>query len=201
MKIRISTGLAVGLVLPALLAAPALAGPTVTIRVEGATHTLLERTRVTLPDTPPPVTGGCPANSPGNALEVATAGNWDRQAFTQTVLGESHTFADNDYWAEWLNTGSGYKYGGGICSDTVKTGDDVVMLVDVSDPNTFLPTVFPLAVEGVPAKVRTGTAFTVTVVEYRAPTGTPGEGVRTPVAGATVRAGAVTATTASDGRA
>src|SRR5689334_12082921 len=109
MKIRISAGLAVGVVVSALLAAPALAGPTVSIRVEGATHTLLERTRVTLPDTPPPVTGGCPANSPGNALEVATAGNWDRQAFTQTVLGESHTFADNDYWAEWLNTGSGYK--------------------------------------------------------------------------------------------
>jgi hypothetical protein len=201
MKIRISAGLAVGVLVPALLAAPALAGPTVTIRVEGATHTLLERTRVTLPDTQPPVSGGCPANSPGNAIEVATAGNWDRQAFTQTILGESHTFANNDYWAEWLDTGSGYKYGGGICSDTVTAGDDVVMLVDVSDPMTFFPTAFPLAVEGVPAKVQTGTPFTVTVVDYRAPTGTPGEGVRTPVAGATVRAGAVTATTGSNGRA
>jgi len=201
MKIRLSTGLAAGVVMSVLLAAPALAGPTVSIRIEGATHTLLERTQVTLPDTPPPVAGGCPADSPGAAIDVATAGNWDRQAFTSTILGESHTFANNDYWAEWLDTGGGYKYGGGICSDHVSSGNDVVMLVDVSDPNTFLPTVFPLAVEGVPAKVQRGTPFTVTVVDYRAPTGTPGEGVRTPVAGATVTAGAVTATTGGDGKA
>jgi len=55
MKIRLSTGLAAGVVMSVLLAAPALAGPTVSIRIEGATHTLLERTQVTLPDTPPPV--------------------------------------------------------------------------------------------------------------------------------------------------
>ena len=110
MKIRLSTGLAAGVVMSVLLAAPALAGPTVSIRIEGATHTLLERTQVALPDTPPPVAGGCPADSPGAAIDVATAGNWDRQAFTSTILGESHTFANNDYWAEWLDTGGGYKY-------------------------------------------------------------------------------------------
>ena len=55
MKIRTPAGLAAGLVSAVLLAAPAFAGPTVTVRVEGASLTLLERTRVTLPDTPPPV--------------------------------------------------------------------------------------------------------------------------------------------------
>ena len=89
MKIRLSAGLAAGFVLSALLAAPALAGPTVTIRVEGAAQTLLERTQVTLPDTPPPV---CAADTVGAAIEVGTAGNWDRQEFTSTILGESHTF-------------------------------------------------------------------------------------------------------------
>ena len=49
MKLRSPAGLA-GLVLAVLLAAPAVAtpGPTVTVRVEGANATLLERTRVTL---------------------------------------------------------------------------------------------------------------------------------------------------------
>jgi hypothetical protein len=198
MKIRLSAGLAAGFVLSALLAAPALAGPTVSIRIEGASQTLLERTQVTLPDTPPSV---CDPDTVGAAIEVATAGNWDRQEFTSTILGESHTFANNDYWAEWVDTGGGYKFGHGICNDHLKSGDDVVMLVDVSDPNTFLPTVFPLAVEGVPAKVQRGVPFTVTVVDYRAPTGSSGEGVRTPIAGATVAAGGVSAMTDAEGHA
>jgi hypothetical protein len=199
MKLRSAAGLA-GLVLALLLAAPAAAGPTVTVRVEGAGGTLLERTRVTLPDSPPPV-AGCAAHTAGAAIEAATAGNWDRQAFTQTILGETHAFAASDYWAEWLDRGSGIKRGGGICSDVLDDGNEVVMVVDVSPPPTFAPTVFPLDLEGVPAQSRVGDAITVTVVEYRSATGGTGEGVRTPVGGATVRAGAATATTGPDGRA
>jgi hypothetical protein len=201
MKIRSRAGLAAGLV-AAFLVTPAiaLAGPTVTIRVEGDAGTLLERTRVALPDTPPPV-ASCPAHTPAAALDIATGGNWDRQAFTQTILGETHQFNDSDYWAEWLDTGSGYERGGGICTDVLKQGDEVVLLVDRSPAPTFAPTVFPLDVEGVPAEARVGSAVTVTVVEYRSATGNTGEGDRTPVAGATVRAGAATATTGADGRA
>jgi hypothetical protein len=202
MKLRSPAGLAAGLVSAALLAGPAaaLAGPTVTVRVEGASATLLERTPVTLPDTPPPV-AGCGARTPAAAIEVATGGNWDRQGFTETILGERHAFARSDYWAEWLDRGSGIKRGGGICSDVLDEGDEVVMLVDVSPPPTFAPTVFPLDLEGVPAQARVGDAITVTVVEYRSATGATGEGDRTPVAGATVRAGAASATTGPDGRA
>src|SRR3954451_12998045 len=48
---KLITGLVAGLVL--LATAPAaFAGPTVTVRVEGQSGTLLERTRVTLPDNP-----------------------------------------------------------------------------------------------------------------------------------------------------
>jgi len=202
MKLRSPAGLAAGLAGAALLAAPAgaIAGPTVTVRVEGATSTLLERTRVTLPDTPPPV-ASCDAHTAAAAIEVATRGNWDRQTFTQTILGETHAFASSDYWAEWLDRGSGIRRGNGICADVLGPGDEVVMLADVSPPPSFAPTVFPLDVEGVPARARLGDAIAVTVVEYRSGTGAAGEGDRTPVAGATVRAGGSAATTGPDGRA
>jgi hypothetical protein len=196
MKLRLA-GLISGLLL--LSPASALAGPSVTVRVEGQTHTLLERTRVTLPDAAPPV-DGCDRYTPAAAIEEATHGNWDRQAFVSTILGESHTFANNDYWAEWLDTGNGYKYGAGICAASLKDGDEVLMLVDVSGSN-FAPTVLPLAVEGVPAAVQTGTPVTVTVVDYVSATGTPGEGDRRPVDGATVTAGGATATTDAQGHA
>jgi hypothetical protein len=199
MKIRSSAGLVAGLVVAALLPSTALAGPTVSVRVEGQAGTLLERTRVTLPDTPPPV-ASCPAHTAAAAIEAGTGGNWDRQAFTSTILGESHTFTNSDSWAEWVDYGQGPKRGGGICNDVLKAGDEVIMLVDVSPAPTFAPTVFPLDLEGVPAQARVGTPFTVTVAEYRSATGGMGEGTRTPVAGATVRAGSVTATTGADGR-
>jgi hypothetical protein len=172
----------------------------VTVRVEGQSATLLERTRVTLPDTPPPV-DGCEAHTAGAAIEEATRGNWDRQEFTSTILGETHTFQDSDYWAEWLDEGAGYKRGGGICTDVLTEGDEVLMLVDRSPAPTFAPTVFPLDLEGVPATVRAGDPVTVTVVDYFSPTGGTGEGERRPVAGATVSGGGASATTGADGRA
>ncbi len=201
MKLRSPAGIVAGLLSAVLLAPPpAFAGPNVTVRVEGAGGTLLERTRVTLPDTPPPV-ASCGAHTAAAAIEVATGGNWDRQAFTNTILGETHAFTSSDYWAEWLDRGSGIKRGAGICADVLNAGDGVVMLADVSPPPNYVPTVFPLDLEGVPAQARVGDPITVTVVEYRSATGGIGEGDRKPVAGATVRAGAANATTGTDGRA
>lgn len=178
------------------LAAPAvsLAAPTVTVRIEGASATLLEQTTVTLDGRPTPAPGNCPANTVAAAIEKATAGNWDRQAFTSTILGESHTFTQNDYWGEWLNE----KYGGGACSDVVAEGDRVVMMADVSG-SSFEPTVVPLTLTGAPARVSPGTPFTVQVDKYTAPTGSPGEGVKAPAGGATIRGAGVT--TAADGKA
>src|SRR4051812_48267569 len=111
---------------------------TVSVRIEGENQTLLPRTQVQTGADPVQMSGGgtCPANSVAGAIDAATKGNWDRQQFTNTILGETHTFTHNDYWAEWLNN----KYGNGICNDQVAEGDEVVMLVDLSDPNTFAPT-------------------------------------------------------------
>ena len=198
MKLR-SSGALAGTLL-ALLPATALAGPTVKVRVEGQSGTLLERTTVTLPDTPPPVAGGCPRYTAAAALEEATRGNWDRSSFTQTILGESHTFTDADYWAEWIDRGTGYRFGGGICTDVLGDGDELLMLVDRSPAPASVPTVFPLDLDGVPSSVQAGTSFTVSVVEYRT-TGAIGAGDPQAVEGATVSGGHATATTDRDGKA
>jgi hypothetical protein len=195
---RLVPGALAGLAAATLLAAPALAGPTVTVRVEGQSRTLLERTRVTLPDTPPPVTG-CQRWSAAAAIEEATRGNWDRGDFPSTILGESHTFTQNDYWAEWVDFGSGYRWGSGICNDVLKDGDEVLEVVDIASA-TFAPTRFPLDLEGLPAAVQTGVPVTVTVVAY-VTDGTVGTGTRTPVAGATVSGGGASAVTGPGGTA
>ncbi|HEX8102171.1 MAG TPA: hypothetical protein VF533_06155 [Solirubrobacteraceae bacterium] len=200
MKLRIS-GLAAGALSVLACATPALAAPTVSVRVEGRDGTLLERTPVTLDAATPAPGNGCPGDSAAAAIEAGTQGDWDRQVFTQRILGETHKFDDSDYWAEWLDTGGGYRRGGGICDDRLSDGDEVLMLVDLSPPPSYAPTVFPLAVEGLPSQVERGQSVTVTVVEYRSETGGTGEGTRTPVQGATVAGGAVTATTAADGTA
>ena len=57
---------------------------------------------MTLPDAPPPVAGRALQWTVAAAVEAATGGNWDRQAFTQTILGETHAFGpQSDYWAQW----------------------------------------------------------------------------------------------------
>ena len=194
-----TAGLLAGL-LCLVLAAPAIAGPAVTVRVEGQSATLLERTPITLPDTPPPV-DGCDRYTAAAAIEEGTRGNWDRQTFTSTILGESHTFDDSDYWAEWIDRGQGYKLGSGVCNDTLGQGDEVLMLVDRTPGPSFAPTVYPLDIEGLPASTRPGQAVTVTVVEYYAPTGAVGEGQRRVVEGATVAGGGASATSGADGMA
>jgi hypothetical protein len=184
------------------MAAPALAGPTVTVRVEGETSTLLERTRVTLPDTEA-TTSPCPRWTAGAALDHATAGAWNRESFASTILGESHTFSRSDYWAEWVDRGAGYVRGGGLCTDVMSDGDELLMLVDVPPYAEGSTTELPLDLEGLPPAVQTGQPVTVTVVGYKTTTqyGDPGDGVRTPIAGATVSGGGATAVTGADGRA
>jgi hypothetical protein len=200
-----STGLAAGL-LTLALAAPALAaGPTVDVRVEGENGTLLERTRVTLSGAGVPGNSGCDGNSVGAALEAALGSNWDRASggYVTTLAGESHSFSRSDYWAEWLDTGAGYKRGNGVCTDDVADGDEVLMLVDMPPYGEGSTTEVPLALRGVPAAVQRGSEVTVTVVGAvtTTPYGDAGDGTDKPVAGATVSGGGATATTGPDGRA
>ncbi len=184
--------------------ATALAGATVTVRVEGESATLLPRTTVTL-SAPEPVSG-CPANSVAAAINLAVKENWDHGEaisggdFTRTILGETHAFTNNgDTWAEWVD----YKWGGGVCTDLLSEGDEVLMIADHEPEPSFAPTVWPIVVTGAPASVQVGTPFTVQVSEIRTPAGTfaeLGQGAPVPAEGVTVSgAGAISAPTGANG--
>jgi hypothetical protein len=183
----------------AVAAWPTAAGaaPTVTVRVEGSSATLLPPTTVTLGLDDVTLADGstCHGNTAAAALDKATAGNWDRMPFVSTILGESHNFVANDYWAEWVSN----RFGGGLCTDALNEGDELLMLADVADPD-FRPTVFPLVVGGVPATVAPGAPFTVTVTQYRT-TGTVGTSTPESAGGATVVGGGASATTDATGHA
>ena len=180
----------------------ALAGPTVTVRIEGESATLLPQTSVTL-NAPEPVSG-CPANSVAAAINLAVSGNWDHGEsnngggnFTETILGETHDFTHNsDTWAEWVD----YKWGGGICTDLLSDGDEVLMVADHEPEPFFSPTAWPLVVSGAPASVQVGAPFTVQISEIRTPAETfaeHGEGTPMPDGGVIV-GGAGASSSASD---
>jgi hypothetical protein len=182
------------------LPAAASASVTVTVRVEGQNATLLPPTQVSLdPSTPVQLADAtCAGDSAAAALDKATAGNWDRKQFTQTILGETHDFSQpNDYWAEWIGTpAKAYAYGqNGICSDTMVDGGTLLMAYDVSASSAPYITYFPIVLSGVPASAQRGQAFTVTVLRY------DDQGIAAPLAGATVAGGGVSATTDGSGQA
>lgn len=189
------TGPAVALAACLALAAPAGAATfTATVRVEGQNQTLLPTTTVTL-DPSKSVTldkKTCAGDTAAYALDQATKGNWDHQELTQTILGETHKFDNNDYWAFWYDE----KYGQvGICDQHLTQGDRVLALVDVTPPPNYDSTVFPIAITGAPSSAATGDTATVSVVQYDA------NGNTAPLAGATIAGGASPVTTGSDGRA
>jgi hypothetical protein len=176
----------------------------VAIRIEGQSSTLVPRTTVTTPAADLHGDGSCPGATLAGAIDAATKGNWDRapMGFSNTIMGETHTFKNNDYWAGWVNN----TYGNGFCMQPVQDGDDLLVLVDTTDSVTFASAVFPLSVAGLPATVHVGKPVTVTATEYRnfvgAPgSGTPGVGDPRPSAGVRVSGGGAEATTGSDGRA
>jgi hypothetical protein len=195
------SGLA-GLLLTLVVAASASAAPTVSVRVEGQNSTLLARTPITLLDGSEPNTG-CPGTSGSAALELATHGNWDRQAYTQTILGETHDFsADSDYWGIWVFRGGRYVVANGLCDEQLAQGEELLAAYEQAPPPDYAPLVFPMWVTGVPSTVAPGAPFTVTVYETQCEQYcSPGEGHAVPRTGATVTAGDVSATTDGQGQA
>jgi hypothetical protein len=181
----------------------ALAGPTVKVRVEGESSTLLPLTTVTL-EKPEPVSG-CPANSANAAIDLAVNGNWDHGEeegssgdFTQTILGETHAFThESDTWAVWIDD----KWAGGICEDLLSEGQELLLVAD-HEPAPYAPTVLPLVLSGVPSSVVTGVPFNVTVSRIHTRPGTfpeIGEGTPEPEAAVTVSGAGVSALTNANG--
>jgi hypothetical protein len=178
-------------VLAGLAAGAALAatGPTVTVRVEGLKQTLLNPTKVTTHTgwitrggTPK---GKCSRRSAAGALDVAThhrwGGFWDRKyaAFEVTsIFGELHRFTSPRYWSIWVNN----RYApAGVCGLHLRRGETLLF---AAVPDT--PQEFPIAMQ-VPRKVVAGQPFEVKVVKFN------GAGTATPLAGATVTAGGISA--------
>ncbi|HSD79775.1 MAG TPA: hypothetical protein VLB47_03910, partial [Solirubrobacteraceae bacterium] len=197
---RLLTGTAavVAVLVPA---AATQAAPAVSVRVEGVQRTLLPATSVAQSGQAPPVSG-CDGSSAGAALDRATGGDWDRQPFASTILGEAHDFSAGDYWAEWIGRGGGFVFGAGLCSDELQAGDELLMLVDVTAAPDYASTAFPLAVRDVPARVAPGVPFTVRVRRWRPDAqGTPGSGVEEAAAGAAVEVAGRSVAADAEGRA
>jgi hypothetical protein len=172
------------------------AGPAdVTVRVEGASDTLLARSAVHTTTTPVVKDGNsahsCTGTSVAGALEVATAGNWSGTWFdgfgysVEAILGESHAFGSGLFWGEFVNGVAG----NGACPDELAQGDEVLF---APEPETGTGD-NPMYLQ-VPATAQRGAPFNVTVTEKRADATThPVESAA--VGGATTDANGVAAVT------
>jgi hypothetical protein len=198
---RRSAGLAAGL-LALVLAPPALAGPTVTIRVEGKTRTHVEEQRLATPDGQIPTsTGTCSGNSALGALHSAVAGDWSGNGtygteFVERIRDEEYKFgATADGWTFWVNHRE-YQ-AGGPCDYVAQEGDEILYLVarcEFDGAGCANPPVEPLELRA-PAAASTTAPSEVTVVRYDR------NGVAYPVEDARVAGEGVDATTNEDGKA
>ncbi len=199
------TGLLVLLLLCLFLAAApgaALAGEpaTVTVRVEGASTTLLREKQVTTNTTPIYKKGKtkdtCAGTSAAGALQLATEGSWEGAWFgttlgysVETILGETHSLSGTSPWEFWLN----YKPSeDGVCDTELSAGDQLLFFPECFGECPAAPSV--LSIEA-PASAAAGEKITVTVTAH------PHSGEAAPAKGATVEYEGASATTNSEGRA
>ena len=206
---KIPPGAFAALLATMLLAAPpALAGPAhVTVRVEGATQTLVPRSAVTTDTTPVLVDGGnsCSGTSAGGALYKAVAGDlggsWGDFGFLlERVKGETQTAPPSSdpapFWSFWVNYQSQNQ---GLCATELQEGDDVLVFADCFSRTGKCSGLTPLRIAGVPATVAPGEAVTVKLDEFVvtcdvnfncATTPRPAENATVTAAGKTVITGA-----------
>jgi hypothetical protein len=170
----------------ALAMAPgaALAGQKVSVRIEGAVHTLQPARTVQTPSgfitkfgAP---AGVCPGDSALGALDVGTHGRWKGKFYSSfsdflisSVLGEAPN-VKTGYWGIWVNN----RYSTtGACEIKVKSADQLLFAVDSVKKHEH-----PLGIIA-PARATAGKPFTLKVVSYS------DKGKATPLAGAHVLGG------------
>lgn len=160
-----AAGVAVAMAVPATASAA-----TATIQIEGAAGTQVAAVPWTIgsPSATEP-NSGCPANTVSAAIESVTAGNWDRQPFITTILGESHGAPSwISSWSLWQNNDFA---NAGACSLPVASGDHILIQATKSGPSPdYVPTSKPVDLIA-PAIVDDGVPFNVTVKQW-APTTT-----------------------------
>lgn len=222
---RGALALTVGLLALLAIPLPALANSTVKVMVVGKTSTLLTPTTVEIGNGSSEATTwnevgtmphSCPNNTAYQAIEKAVKGNWDRELFVSTILGETISWEPNEeYWAIYYDNNYGEW---GVCSQTMKTGDTLLMQAVVSGPESegWVPQSIPIELALVaPAtgKVEKGKTLKVHLTEWKPTTtiGTeepvgsehwvipPSEHLNAP--GYTVKIGTASAVTNSSGEA
>ena len=136
LKFHRSTGLVAGFLCLAF-APPALAGPNVTIRVEGKAETHVEEQRIATPDGPVSSGDGnsCAGNTPLGAMHQTVAGDWSGAwygssagYFVERIRGETYLSDGStpDGWTYWVN---GREPTAGPCGYTAQEGDEILWLV------------------------------------------------------------------------
>jgi hypothetical protein len=194
-RLAVSAAAALTLVLCCLTPSLASGASSVTVRVEGESHTLVGPVAVSTPAAPvsEPATpeDTCPGDSGLGALAVATGGDWGgkwEKAFGQyaveSIDGESHPFKSGSYWEVWLNHVYSAK---GLCTLVPESGSELLLF-----PCSESGTCSPLAISA-PAVANVGEALTVHVVSYSK------SGASTPVSGASITGAAAPATSGAGG--
>jgi hypothetical protein len=108
--------------------------PAVTVRVEGATKTLLQPTTVSAPTSGSLTKGGtpsgtCPADSAAGALNLATHGRWAGSYYkglgidVSTILGTTLSYSKGSYWGFYVNDRLAPK---GICDTKLVKGESLL---------------------------------------------------------------------------
>ena len=151
------------------LAAPGAAA-TVTVRIEGRTHTLLGSRSVQVPASGWITKGGvpsgkCAATSAQGALDTATGGHWSGKWFASlssyeifTILRD-HEGGKHNFWSIFVNNVPAPT---GACGITPKPGDQLLFaVVPIKGPGD------PTAIHG-PSIAVPGVPFKVQVVYYNA---------------------------------
>jgi uncharacterized protein DUF4430 len=168
----------------AVAPAAALAAQKVSVRIEGAGHTLQAARTVQTPGGS--ITkfgapaGACPGASALGALNTATHGRWKGKFYSSfndylisSILGETPNVKAG-YWGIWVDN----RYATtGACEIKLKASDKVLFAVDSVKKHEH-----PLGIIA-PAKATAGKPFTLKVVAYT------DKGKATPLAGAHVRGG------------
>lgn len=182
---RGALALAVGLLALLAIPLPALANSTVKVMVVGKTSILLAPTTVEIGNGSSEATTynevgkmphSCPNNTAYQALERAVKGNWDRELFVNMILGETINWEPNEeYWAIYYDNNYGEW---GVCSQTMKTGDALLMQAVVSGPESeaWVPQSIPIELALVSpssGEVKKGGTLTVHLTEWK-PTTTIG---------------------------
>lgn len=200
----IGRSLGVALLVTLMVAGPAgaiVSGP-VTVRVEGTSSTVLAKTTVTPDGTPftkdGDATHTCDGTSAGDALQLATKGNWTGTYFSSfndylvsSIGGVSES--GSWFWNFWYNNAPAML---GVCGQhPLNAGDSILFFPDcfgAGCPAGYVsPNVLDLAAGTTAQK---GQQFGVVVFSYAA-----ANGARSQANGATVTGGGASGTTDASG--